>query len=364
MKMLMIGLLSLLSVTSYASGERGNGGGAIVCKDTNGKVKKITLFDLYNFGVYDHLSFKQSFNSENQVIDFAIARISETGNDDYLNKLKNALKEVEDAWTTLPSGTEPIAAEDAKLAFVPTDGCRPVYLVNYQTINGVDHALVHSDLTSDVSFSPLEAGALKLHEAVYKLRRFYDGDADSLVTQEIVALLLADKLSDHYTIRLSGLLESKPKPEVIGYAFGGGLLGYNPQGPNILSSNCSRGDIKLMLTVLSGSLKSAYYGDVAAGDSLTITGDRLPLGAESGDKLNGGLFWSANSSALPLTKVRVSLEGCNVSGSWVIGSYDNNAISFEFDLIKRITSQEHSFIDFSVGSNVVKCESVSSGICI
>lgn len=191
------------SVAHAEGGLQGGGGAAIVCKTAQGTTAQ--LLDLYNGEIMDSLAYTQINSSEATTIALAKSRMQKLHGYAFSKQFDQELATVNGNWIVLPIGVPVMPANDAGMMIGVPPGCEAQYAVNYTIRNGLPKVLVNQEILNQMS--SLHQAALKIHEAVYAMRRNL-GDQNSVRSQEITSLLVADVLTAEREERLKSLLRS------------------------------------------------------------------------------------------------------------------------------------------------------------
>jgi hypothetical protein len=171
----------ILSLTSYAGNERGNGGSGVVCRNADGSIKSAELLDIYEgkalFGLkYSSLTGTIEENYKSIIEDIYGKVLSPT---EYMifNHIKNS-------FVMLPEGVELEPINDSLPIIIPR-GCKIEQVANFYNLKSI---YIVSDIYNKLS--DLDKLGLLLHEALYFLDR-QGGVKDSRHTRRAVGHLLS-----------------------------------------------------------------------------------------------------------------------------------------------------------------------------
>ena len=192
----IVSLCIMLAVSgSFAkgaeSGEKGNGGGAIVCRDVNGQIQSAELLDLWEGRVIDKIeplfSTSASSVSVESYIDIALKKIARLAGPDYAAKITASLAIVKaDQKDVASDGVAIMPPRDAENVFIKK-GCAlegvAAFIDRKETLYLDEEIFNH--------FSPADKAALYVHEALYRVLRKEAGATDSLRTRKLTAYLFS-----------------------------------------------------------------------------------------------------------------------------------------------------------------------------
>lgn len=174
--------------TAPSGHEQGNGGGAVVCRDSSGKIVSAELLDLWERRASKQATY-QSSAAVNDLIKWALVRISKN-NAAFGARVRQAYEENRKIVTEVADGISLKSPDDA-FEWMFEDGCKLEGAANYQTRFGNDRLYI--DLRIVQMMSPTSQAALWIHEAIYKVLRQDDGDTNSLRTRDIVSQIFASE---------------------------------------------------------------------------------------------------------------------------------------------------------------------------
>lgn len=182
MRKWLIMLLVLVSTTTFAGNEAGNGGVSIVCRDFNERIIKSELLDLFEGRELYGLKYQNQELSVETLIELAQLKLIKYPK--YLIKLQEELAKIEKRIVFIREGIELNPTNDA-FPVINLKGCGYEQLANYTN---------QGDLfVSQEIFDSLNAtnkAALYIHEAVYSLRREF-GETNSRNARLLTSHLMA-----------------------------------------------------------------------------------------------------------------------------------------------------------------------------
>jgi|GEM_PF-4840860 len=182
--------------TSFAGTKDGGGGGAYVCRNADGSIRKSMLADLWEAKNtpfrWPHKTGKISIPNSGESRHVLLQRAL-----DRLEKLNPSLaRQVSDEgysiWKNLEMVPEDVSIavpDDLKVGYFPT-GCPAEGMMFYN--DEADQLHVRSDLLRSLETETDQAAAW-MHEALYKILREQGGHADSRKTRRLVACLFSDE---------------------------------------------------------------------------------------------------------------------------------------------------------------------------
>lgn len=203
--------LVLLSPSLGHAEKTGNGGGAWVCRETDGKIRWSNLVDLFEAIEEFGLTLAQYPGSTSEIVDQVVRRISQA-NPDLSNTLASYLKQLNSLEPNPPQVTYTdnvlVAIDDSLYRMMPSPRrCAGGSVAYEQVINYKEDGLI---LVAGEVFNSLSSNAkaaLVLHEAIYKFRRDTSGDATSVVTRRMVGMILSTMSSEELKKQLESLGE-------------------------------------------------------------------------------------------------------------------------------------------------------------
>lgn len=169
MKTVFIGILTLLSITSFAS-EKGNGGGSIVCME-NSSISKAKLLDLREAELRGLLVDYSSDLSVEQLLEQALKKYSQLY-PDIAKKIKQELSNILYGNVIYPSQERLPPPSDTGLKFLSEPiNCFLEGVARYDDQRNI------LELNEDIysNFSNTDKAALLFHEAMYRVQRLEFG---------------------------------------------------------------------------------------------------------------------------------------------------------------------------------------------
>lgn len=177
-------LLSFLSLSSFAGNERGNGGNAVVCRNTDGTIRSAELLDLYEGRALQGLDYDALAGT----VEDNYSRIIESSFGILPPEERLKFDLVKNSFKMLPPGVALESIADSRQIIVPRD-CKIEQVANsYNALN----IFVVSDIYNH--FSDLDRLGLLLHEAFYHLDR-HGQIVDSRYTRRVVAQILSKSVT-------------------------------------------------------------------------------------------------------------------------------------------------------------------------
>lgn len=193
MKKFIVPMLLMASLTSFAGNEKGNGGGAFICKTIATATAGEVILSAQSQDLWETARRYEviSSNLEADVLAFdVLEKLKSIGATRFLSEVKRELKKV--------MGMRSI--EDVKL--VPVGDSRHYVEMASCTAGTPEFtaAAIYQDQANDLVFSKrvyekfdnISKAALNVHEAVYKVLRSEYKDVDSVRTRKIVGYLFSD----------------------------------------------------------------------------------------------------------------------------------------------------------------------------
>ncbi|WPU63496.1 hypothetical protein [Peredibacter starrii] len=202
---LIAGLLAL-SLNSFASGEKGNGGYSVVCRDENNFILSAELLDIYEGKTIYKLEYPTA--GENFAVDtlLTVAKYKMKEHTTFSSKLEKELALVDQNMLFIPLGNELESTDDA-FPVIKRRGCKFEQLANY-TDEG--ELIVSQEIYDELD--NVNKAAFRLHEAIYSLRRKSRGDETSEATRRLTAHIMAKNGNQKTIDRLTN--ESMFQPDV------------------------------------------------------------------------------------------------------------------------------------------------------
>jgi formylglycine-generating enzyme required for sulfatase activity len=206
-----ISVFALFSSRPVYAEKTGNGGGAWVCREADGKIRWSNLVDLFEATEEFGLTLAQYPGSTADIVDQALHRISEA-NPDLSKTLASYLKQLNSLEPNPPQVTYTdnvlVAIDDSLYRMMPSPRrCAGGTVAYEQVINYKEDGLI---LVAGEVFNSLSnnaKAALVLHEAIYKFRRDTSGDATSVVTRRMVGMILSTMSKEELKKQLESLGE-------------------------------------------------------------------------------------------------------------------------------------------------------------
>lgn len=199
---LFAGLLAL-SLNSFASGEKGNGGYSVVCRDENNFIISAELLDIYE----GKTLYKLEYPTDEFAVDtlLTVAKYKMKEHTAFSSKLEKELATVDESMIFIPLGNELESTDDAS-PVIKKKGCQFEQLANY-TDEG--ELIVSQEIYEQLD--NVNKAAFRLHEAIYSLRRKARGDETSQSTRRLTAHILAKNGNKKIIDRLTN--ESMYQPD-------------------------------------------------------------------------------------------------------------------------------------------------------
>lgn len=182
-KNLLLASLLALSFSALASGEKGNGGYSVVCRDSEGTILSAEILDIYEGKVLYKRKYPDSSYSVDTLLTVAKHKMKE--HTSFAAKLEKEIQLVNSNVIFIPEGNILVPTGDA-LPVIKRIGCQFEQLANY-TDEG--ELLVSQEIYDHLD--NVNKAALILHEAIYSLRRKSRGDETSQNTRRLTAQILA-----------------------------------------------------------------------------------------------------------------------------------------------------------------------------
>jgi hypothetical protein len=187
---LTLGFLTVLFSTSVYAGDSAHGGGAIVCKDTNGKIESAELLDFWEASVLKGLKIIKNENPVKQQVASALEK---------LNRWKPSLgQDVQKIYDDLllirqdvPVGVAITPPSDADLTLIK-EGCELEGVAKHFR-KYPDPAILYMNPRLISHLPKTDQAALWLHEAIYKSFRQKYSAKDSTEARRFTSLLFSDK---------------------------------------------------------------------------------------------------------------------------------------------------------------------------
>jgi hypothetical protein len=185
----------LFPATVFASGQGvGNGGNTVVCKDSSGKIKTVTLMDLWEGRnnaspepMAAPLSISTSSAPVSQQIEQAIKRLRlDAPLEAYF---RNELAWIQKNLTSVPSNMSLTPVPEI-MPILEQDGCDFELVANY--FND-DTIMYNPTLRALLDLEPTNEAALLVHETLYKMARDLAQAKDSVKVRKLVAYSFADQ---------------------------------------------------------------------------------------------------------------------------------------------------------------------------
>jgi hypothetical protein len=174
--------ICLFSLLSLAGHEHGNGGGAIVCRDTQNQILSVELLDLWEARKLGKPLILGENLPTSELLSWAARQISQ--NNPLLGaRVRNAIYANQEILTPIPTGTQLVPPIDT-LHWMMEVGCRLESVAQYMSFPEGHQLFIDTSLFKKMP--PLDQAALWLHEAIYKVLRENDQDQDSLRTRNFV----------------------------------------------------------------------------------------------------------------------------------------------------------------------------------
>ena len=180
---LLLASLLALSVSAFASGEKGNGGYSVVCRDTQGTITSAEILDIYEGRILYKRNYPDNSFSVETLLNVAKYKMKE--HVAFSAKLEKEIDLANSNMIFIPEGNELESTDDA-LPVIKKTGCKNEQLANY-TDEG--ELLVSQEIYDRLD--NVNKAALILHEAIYSLRRKSRGDETSQTTRRLTAQILA-----------------------------------------------------------------------------------------------------------------------------------------------------------------------------
>jgi hypothetical protein len=180
---IVIALSMLISFTSWAGGDVGNGGVSVICRDSLGKITSAELLDIFE----GREIYGRKYLNDNISVDtkLEISQLKISRHPTYLTKFQDELAKVQANLVFIGEGIELNPTNDA-LPTISKNGCNYEQVANY-TYEG--EVLVSREIYN--AFDVNNKAALFIHEAVYALRR-KEGDKNSQKSRRLTAHLVAN----------------------------------------------------------------------------------------------------------------------------------------------------------------------------
>lgn len=165
------------------SGEKGNGGVSVVCRNDAQIITSAELLDIYEGRILYKRQYVVDLNDTEELLQMALQRISKF--EEFHTRLIREIKAVKKGLIFVSAENELEATEDA-FPPVKKKNCRYEQLANYRSS---DEVIVSQEIYD--SLDNVNKAALILHEAIYSLRRKSVGDNTSTTSRKFVAHLMA-----------------------------------------------------------------------------------------------------------------------------------------------------------------------------
>jgi hypothetical protein len=184
----------LISLNTFAGVDSSGGGPSVVKFDAQGKVASAQLLDVFEAPLRYGLNIQNSTKSGDQIIQDAIAKMKNRHGFIGL-ELEQTIAKILKSTEFLPDGVvmaPGVDIADGVAALIPT-GSQLLYVGFYQT-NG--KLLISKDIYAKLDET--NRAALMLHEALYRMERFYHETHSSQNARWLTAILISD--ADESTI--------------------------------------------------------------------------------------------------------------------------------------------------------------------
>lgn len=176
---LMIWGLSALAM----SGDKGNGGYSVVCRDSQGDITTAELLDIYEGRIIHKLEYPKDELAVDAFV--SVAEHRSQGNVAFSDKLRREIDQIRANTVFISEGNELELTEDA-FPVIKRRGCQYEQLANYTD----DGLLIVSQEIYD-HLDSLNQASLIIHEAVYSIRRKALGENTSVNSRKITAFIMA-----------------------------------------------------------------------------------------------------------------------------------------------------------------------------
>lgn len=176
----------LCAASAFAGSATSGGGGAIVCRDSSGKIQSARLLDLWE-GEWDGFSIPKSGKSVEEQVQNALARL-EQFNPKLAEDVREELASVEKNMRVLPKGVVLPSISDAYNELSSKD-CNLETLAHYNDTK----ELLYVSFEIHSAISKTDRAALMMHEAVYRSFRKAAKESDSRRVRAITARLFSDR---------------------------------------------------------------------------------------------------------------------------------------------------------------------------
>ena len=182
-------LTLLISLPAFGGKERGNGGGAFVCRNANGKILSAQLVDLYEAGARYSLKLRPNTGlTQQEQIDLAMARLLR-GNLDLGTEIESRLNHVSKI-IHIVENAKLTNSNDFNIQISPK-ACAGGRIEFEQLANYTDTGELLVDREIWAALSSMDQAALYLHEAIYLYSRELFRVETSQASRRLVAYLFS-----------------------------------------------------------------------------------------------------------------------------------------------------------------------------
>lgn len=198
MKKLVIGFMSLLSIAAMAK-EGGNGGGAFVCRNTNGQILSAELVDFFEGKTEYKLTIQKSKSPvEDQVNRAVVKYISASPEDsaDFMESIRN----VQEIMNVVPNAKLE-NTNDFNLRVAPKT-CIGGTVKFEQLANYTDDNRLTVDEEIYTVLSNTDKAGLVIHEAAYLLSRQWHDSISSREARRLTAFLFSSTLAKEIDVNV------------------------------------------------------------------------------------------------------------------------------------------------------------------
>jgi hypothetical protein len=199
-----VGIWSALALFASASlcmasgGQDGGGGGAYVCRNSDGTIKKAMLVDLWEAAnttiKWNHKTGKLHIPISNQVpgrdqFNAALEKLVKI-DPQFAARVKEEAQAITFNQEMVTKGVSIALPDDLKVGYFP-DGCPPEGMMYYDA--DTENLNIREDIYSKME-SNTEFGAALMHEAIYKVMRDDQRHTSSKASRRLVACLFSDEV--------------------------------------------------------------------------------------------------------------------------------------------------------------------------
>lgn len=187
MKLFYFIFIFILSGSVWAGVDSSGGGPSVVRFNSNGEIVDAKSLDLFEGPINFQLTIPEQAGTTEEIVLRTVERVKQRNIFVGL-ELEDNLKEIEKKWVFLPAGVvmaPGVDLGDSYMALIPT-GYQLFYAGYYQE-NGV----LRVSLDIYQKLSPTHQAALKIHEAFYRMARYFSYTTNSLSTRQMTAYVFS-----------------------------------------------------------------------------------------------------------------------------------------------------------------------------